>query len=275
MEKLLTNLSETRDYILTRSQIIPKLGIIFGSGLSSEELLETIDVKIDYKHIPHFPVSTVENHKGELIIGKRKGKGIYLFSGRFHYYEGYSAQEVTYPVRLLQFLKTPDLILTNAAGGINPEYNSGDIILIKDHINLIPDHPLRGKNPDYFGTRFPDMSNAYSTEFRKQLKAVANYLNYTLNEGIYLALQGPSLETPAEYSMIYRLGADLIGMSTVFETIVALHGGMKVAGFSVVSNECYPPERIKKTTHDDVVNVVSRSERQLMEILGKWIDNYL
>jgi len=275
MEKLLKNLTETRDFIFSKSQILPKLGIVFGSGLSSEVLLDTIEAKIEYKHIPHFPLSTVDNHKGELVIGKRKGKGIYIFSGRFHYYEGYSAQEITYPVRLLQLIKTPDLILTNAAGGINPEFNAGDIILIKDHINMIPDHPLRGKNPETFGTRFPDMSNAYCLELRKQIKAVASYLNYSLKEGVYLALQGPSLETPAEYSMIYRMGADLIGMSTVFETIAAVHGGMKVAGFSVVSNECYPPERITKTTHENVVKVVSRSEQKLMELLGKWVDNYL
>lgn len=275
MDILIKNLEETKKFIMSKSGILPRLGIIFGSGLSSEELLDSVDARIEYQQIPYFPVSTVENHKGELIIGTRNKKGIYIFSGRFHYYEGYSARDITYPIRLLQYLKTPDLILTNAAGGINPAFNAGDIILLKDHINLIPDHPLRGKNIDYFGTRFPDMSDAYSSEIRTQLKAVANYLQYDLKEGIYLALQGPSLETPAEYSMIYRMGADLIGMSTVFETITGIHGGMKVAGFSVVSNECYPPERIKKTTHEEVVRVVSNSERQLMSIFGTWIDNYL
>ena len=275
MDKLIKNLNETREFIFSQSDIRPKLGIVFGSGIKSEQILDITEARIEYGEIPHFASSTVPEHKGELIIGKRKGKGVYIFSGRFHYYEGYSARKITYPIRFLQFINTPKLILTNAAGGVNPEFFAGDIILIKDHINLIPDHPLRGKNPDHFGTRFPDMSDAYCAEMRKQIKAVANFINYKLKEGVYLALQGPSLETPAEYSMIYRMGGDLIGMSTVFETIAAVHGGMKVAGFSVVSNECYPPERIVKTTHEDVVEVVSKSEKQLMAILEKWIDNYL
>lgn len=275
MDKLIKKLTETREFVYSQSDIKPKLGIVFGSGISSEEMLDTIEARIDYKRIPHFATSTVKEHKGELIIGKRKGKGIYIFSGRFHYYEGYSAKKITYPVRFLQFVNTPKLILTNAAGGINPEFMAGDVILIRDHINMIPDQPLRGKNIDHFGTRFPDMSDAYCPKMRKQIRAVANFLNYKLKEGVYLALQGPSLETPAEYSMIYRMGADLIGMSTVFETITAVHGGMKVAGFSVVSNECYPLERIVKTTHEDVVRVVSQSEKHLMAIIEKWIDNYL
>ena len=275
MENLLKKAAESKKYILSKTSIVPELAIVFGSGLSSEDLFDEIDISIHYSDIPNFPVSTVANHKGELIIGKRKGKGIYLFSGRFHYYEGYSAKEITFPIRVLQLLGVRQLILTNAAGGINPDINAGDIVLIKDHINMIPDHPLRGKNIDEFGPRFPDMSNAYDSEFRDQIKKIAKRQSYDIKEGVYLALQGPSLETPAEYTMIYRVGADLIGMSTVLETIAAVHGGIKVGGFSMVSNECYPPERIKKTTHQDVVNTVKKSEPVLINLLGDWIDEYL
>jgi purine-nucleoside phosphorylase len=275
MKNLIKKLGETTDFIKSKTKIMPQLVIVFGSGLSSEELLDTIDIKLSYKDIPYFPVSTVKNHKGELIIGSRNGKNIYLFSGRMHYYEGYSAKEITYPIRVIQYLGAERVILTNAAGGINPDFNAGDIVLMKDHINMIPDHPLRGKNIDELGTRFPDMSQAYDPQFREQIKSIAKNIDYNIKEGVYLAFQGPSLETPAEYTMIYRVGADLIGMSTVLETIVAVHGGMKVGGFSMVSNECFPPERIKETTHQDVVNTVKKSEPVLMSLLGEWIDTYL
>jgi len=272
---MINKLKETKDYIESLTDVKPELAIVFGSGLSSEELLDEVIIKIPYKNIPNFKVSTVQNHKGELVIGKRKGVSVYLFSGRMHYYEGYSAQEVTFPIRVLQYMGAKNLVLTNAAGGINPDFNAGDVILLKDHINMVPDHPLRGPNMDEFGTRFPDMSKAYNPEFRKQLLEIADKIGYNLKEGVYLALQGPSLETPAEYTMIYRMGSDLIGMSTVFETIVAVHGGMNVLGFSMVSNECYPPERIVETTHEDVVRIVKKSEHILMKLLSEWIDNYL
>ncbi len=272
---MIEKLKETTKFIESLTDVKPHLAIVFGSGLSSEELLDEIVKKIPYREIPHFKTSTVQNHKGELVIGKRNGTNIYLFSGRMHYYEGYSAKEVTYPVRVMQYMGAKNLILTNAAGGINPDFNAGDVILLKDHINMIPDHPLRGKNIDELGTRFPDMSNAYNADIRKEFIEISKKTGYNLKQGIYLALQGPSLETPAEYSMIYRMGADLIGMSTVFETIAAVHGGIKVTGFSMVSNECYPPERIKETTHQDVVKMVKKSEHILMELLGEWIDNYL
>jgi len=275
MKNILKKVKKSIKYIESKTSIMPDLAIVFGSGLSSEELFDEIDASIPYSEIPNFPVSTVANHKGELVIGKSKGKGVYIFSGRFHYYEGYSAQEITFPIRILQIMGTKHLILTNAAGGINPDFNAGDVILLKDHINMIPDNPLRGKESVDFGPRFPDMSKAYDPEFRKQIKEIAKRQNYNLKEGIYLAFQGPSLETTAEYTMIYRMGGDLIGMSTVLETIAAVQGGIKVGGFSMISNDCYPPERIKKTTHQDVVNTVKKSEPILMNLLGEWIDKYL
>ncbi len=275
MEYLVKKLKVTESYLKSVSTLKPQLGIVFGSGLSSEELLDEIEIKIPYKDIPHFSLSTVQNHKGELVIGKRNNVNIYLFSGRNHYYEGYSAKEITYPIRVLQKMQAKQVILTNAAGGVNPDFNAGDIILLKDHINMVPDHPLRGPNIEELGTRFPDMSKAYNPEFRKQIKEIAKKMDYNIKEGVYLALQGPSLETPAEYSMIHRMGGDLIGMSTVLETIVAIHGGLKVGGFSVVSNECYPPERIVETTHQDVVSTVKKSEPILIKMIGEWIDNYM
>ncbi len=275
MKNLYKKAQEARKFIQSKTSVVPQLAIVFGSGLSSEDLFDEINISIPYKEIPHFPVSTVENHKGELITGTKNGKGIFLFSGRFHYYEGYSAREITFPIRVLHLLGTRQLILTNAAGGINPGINAGDIVLIKDHINMIPDNPLRGDNIDEFGPRFPDMSKAYDPLFRQQIKKIAEKQSYNIKEGIYLALQGPSLETPAEYTMIYRVGADLIGMSTVLETIAAVHCGMKVGGFSVVSNECYPIERINETTHQDVVKTVKKSEPVLMHLLSDWIDEYL
>jgi purine-nucleoside phosphorylase len=275
MENIHLKAKKAKEFISSQSKISPELAIIFGSGLNSEELFDDIDIRLPYNQIPLFPVSTVENHKGELIIGKRKGKGIYLFSGRFHYYEGYSAREIAFPVRVMQLMGLKNLILTNAAGGINPDFNAGDVILLKDHINMIPDNPLRGKDALNFGPRFPDMSKAYDPEFRKQVQSIAQNQEYNLKEGVYLAFQGPSLETPAEYTMIYRLGGDLIGMSTVLEAIAAVQGGIKVGGFSVVSNECYPPERIKETTHQDVVKTVKKSEHVLLSLISEWIDKYL
>ena len=275
MQNIYLKAQKSKEFISSKTSLTPDLAIIFGSGLTSEELFDKIVVRLPYKQIPYFPVSTVQNHKGELIIGTRKEKTIYLFSGRFHYYEGYSAQEIVFPIRVMQILGLKNLILTNAAGGINPQFKAGDVILLKDHINMIPDNPLRGKDALDFGPRFPDMSQAYNPEFRKQIKKLADTQSYNLKEGIYLAFQGPSLETPSEYTMIYRMGGDLIGMSTVLETIAAVQGGIKVGGFSIVSNECYPPERIKKTTHQDVVKTVKLSEHILINLISEWIDRYL
>jgi len=271
---LLLQIEESCAYLRNASEIKPGIAMVFGSGVSSEALLDRVDARIPYGDIPHFAPSTVKNHKGELIAGERNGKGMYLFSGRLHYYEGYSAAEITYPVRILPFLGVKQLILTNAAGGVNPSFEAGDIMVISDHINLFPEHPLRGPNDQRLGTRFPDMLHAYSPEFIKQILAISLELEVPVHSGIYLASQGPSLETPAEYSMMRTMGADAVGMSTVLETIVAVHGGLKVGGFSMISNVCYPVERILPTSEQDVIDVVSASQHKLMQLVGGWIDRH-
>jgi purine-nucleoside phosphorylase len=274
MENIIGQIEETIAYLHGRSVLRPKLAMVFGSGISSESLLDHIDIRIPYGQIPHFAVSTVKNHKGELIIGTRNGHAVFLFSGRLHYYEGYSAKEITYPVRILKSLGVEQLILTNAAGGVNPDFDAGDIMLISDHINLFPEHPLRGVNNDVLGPRFPDMLHAYDPAFISQIENIGNKLDLPVKKGVYLASQGPSLETPAEYTMMRTLGADAVGMSTVLETIVAIHGGVKVGGFSVISNECFPISRIVETSEQDVVDMVKKSEERLMKLVGAWIDNF-
>jgi len=275
MESVRKKIEESAAFILSKYPRKPRLAIVFGSGLSSESLIDECHARISYSDIPHVGRSTVKNHKGQLVIGSRKGKLIYIFSGRLHYYEGYSAFQITYPVRIMKHCGVEHLILTNAAGGVNTDFRSGDIMLIKDHINLFPDHPLRGPNDEELGPRFPDMLNAYDPEFRKQIERISDEMAIPVQKGVYLASQGPSLETPAEYTMMYRMGADAVGMSTVLETIVAVHSGIRVGGFSMISNECYHPERIQVTSEQDVIDAVKRSEPQLMTLLGEWIDRHL
>jgi purine-nucleoside phosphorylase len=275
MENIQNKIQETNRYLSGKLNSHPELAMVFGSGISSESLLDEVEMRIAYGDIPHFAISTVKNHKGELIVGKRKGKAVLLFSGRLHYYEGYSAKEITYPIRILKSLGVKQLILTNAAGGVNPGFNAGDIMLIRDQINLFPEHPLRGKNNELLGPRFPDMLHAYDPLFIEQMEKVGSRLKLNLKKGVYLASQGPSLETPAEYTMMNRMGADAVGMSTVLETIVGIHSGLKVGGFSMISNECFPIERIVETSEQDVVDMVKKSESKLMQLVGEWIDIYL
>ena len=220
MKDIYQQIQDTKAFLESKFTFEPKLAMVFGSGLSSETLLDEVHARIPYGEIPHFAVSTVKNHKGELVVGKRKGKGLCLFSGRLHYYEGYSAREITYPVRILKALGVEHLILTNASGGVNPDYHAGDIMVISDQINLFPDHPLRGVNDDRLGPRFPDMLNAYDPSFISQIEAISKRTEIKVHKGVYLASQGPSLETPAEYTMMHRMGADTVGMSTVLEAIV-------------------------------------------------------
>jgi purine-nucleoside phosphorylase len=275
MKEIYQQIQETKSFLDSKFTTKARAAMVFGSGLSSENLLDVVETRIPYREIPHFSVSTVKNHKGELVVGSRKGKGVLLFSGRLHYYEGYSARQITYPVRILKSLGVENLILTNASGGVNPEYHAGDIMLIKDQINLFPDHPLRGINDDRLGPRFPDMLHAYDPGFIRQIQKISLDMDIKLHKGVYLASQGPSLETPAEYTMMYRMGADTVGMSTVLEAIVGVHSGLKVGGFSVISNECYPIDRIVETSEQDVINMVKKSEYKLMALVGEWIDLYL
>ncbi|MBK9257027.1 MAG: purine-nucleoside phosphorylase [Saprospiraceae bacterium] len=268
---LFDKITESGLYIRSKISEPPFLALVLGTGLG--QFAETLDevIRIPYHEIPHFPVSTVQSHQGMLVFGYKHGVPIIALSGRFHYYEGYSAAEVTFPVRVLKELGAEMLIITNAAGGINPHFEEGDIVIISDHINLMPDHPLRGQNDDRLGLRFPDMLQAYDVEELNEMKHLAEVSGIKLKSGVYLGLQGPSLETPAEYKMGHILGADMVGMSTVPEVIVARHCGLKVIGFSIISNTCFPKSHLSETTVEDVVRVVTNSAGQLDILLDSYI----
>lgn len=229
---------ETVEYLVSRVQGRPETAIILGSGLGT--LAERLEhaVRIPYGEIPHFVHATATGHKGNLICGTLGGKPVWAMQGRFHYYEGYTMQQVTYPVRVMKCLGVKNLLVSNAAGGINPTFKTGDLMMIRDHINMMP-NPLVGPNDDAFGTRFPDMTRAYDREFLRMAGDIAAARNISLKTGVYVGLTGPSFETPAEYAFYGRAGGDAIGMSTVPEVIVARHAGLRVFGMSVITNEGY------------------------------------
>ena len=265
MEDLFNKAAGAAKFIRQHVDDIGDLCIITGSGLNP--ILESFTVvqKIAFSRIPHLRDATF--HKGEFMILEHKGKRYCALSGRLHYYEGYSAAEVAFPIRILFCLGIKRLILTNATGGLQERYEAGQIVLVKDHINLLPDNPLRGPNESKFGPRFPDMSNAYNKEWRIETLALAQQLGINLEEGVYACFQGPSLETPAEYLYLNRIGADLVGMSTVPEVIAANHCGMKVLVFSVVTNVCMPIEDITPTTVESVIEVANKAIPVLKELI--------
>ncbi|SDC42729.1 purine-nucleoside phosphorylase [Shouchella lonarensis] len=231
-----TKVQEAAEAIQAKLTVKPRVGLILGSGLGvlAEEIAEA--VKLPYETLPHFPVSTVSGHAGQLVAGKLQGKDVIAMQGRFHYYEGYSMQEVTFPVRVMKALGVTHMLVTNAAGGVNKAFNVGDLMLITDHINLMGDNPLMGKNEDDFGPRFPDMSEAYSHTLRTLAQGKADELGLKLQEGVYVGNSGPTYETPAEVRMARTLGGDAVGMSTVPEVIVARHTGLEVLGISCITN---------------------------------------
>ncbi|WP_006716121.1 purine-nucleoside phosphorylase [Desulfitobacterium metallireducens] len=261
-----TKLAEVRSYLNEKVNIQPELGIILGSGLGGFADLIEEKIAIPYREIPHFPVSTVEGHKGELVFGKVMGKYIVAMQGRFHYYEGYSMQEVTFPIRVMQVLGLNGLIVTNAAGGINASYRPGDLVLIKDHINFMGENPLRGENISSLGPRFPDLSEGYDLEWRQKALSVAQEIGIHPQEGIYAAMSGPSYETPAEIRFLRTVGADLVGMSTVPEVIIANQGGMRVLGISCVTNMAAGilPQRL---SHAEVMETAERIEKQFIRFV--------
>jgi purine-nucleoside phosphorylase len=248
---------EAANFIRSRTHHAPQIGLILGSGLSPlAEEVEGADI-IPYNEIPQFPVSTIEGHAGRLVIGQLAGQTVMVMQGRTHYYEGYSMQRITLPVRVMQILGIHILFVTNAAGGINPGFRPGDLMLITDHINLIGMaglNPLRGPNLDEFGPRFPDMSRVYDPTLQDVARRVAASLGFALREGVYVCLAGPSFETPADIHFLRAVGADAVGMSTVPEVTVARHGGMRVLGVSGISNVAItdPGER-RQTTHEEVL----------------------
>lgn len=225
-----------------------------------------VEQSIEYGDIPGFPLSTVESHAGRLLCGTLAGKTVIAMQGRFHRYEGYSLQQVTFPVRVLRALGAPTLVVSNACGGMHPLWEAGDLMLIADHINLLGDNPLLGRNDDRLGPRFPDMSQPYDPALRELARAEARRQGIMLREGVYVAVTGPNLETRAEYRMLRAMGADVVGMSTVPEVIVAVHGGMRVLGVSIITDMCLP-DALEPASLDKIIGVASRAEPHLTSLI--------
>ncbi len=263
---LYDRIQKTTDFLRANTHIQPRVGIILGSGLG--DLANAVDAPaaIPYHQIPNFPKSTVKGHAGKLIFGKIGPVQVVLMSGRFHYYEGYSMDEVCFPVRVMKALGCTTLIVSNAAGGMNPDYRVGDIVLIRDHINLQPEHPLRGTNDERLGPRFPDMSEPYSLELIKEAERIARGLRIEVKAGVYAGVQGPTFETRAEYAWLRSMGADLVGMSTVPEVIVAVHGGMKVFGASIVT-DIGIREELNVITHEEVLEAANAAAPRLSALV--------
>lgn len=250
---------------------VPEYAIVLGSGLGALVKEVEVEKEIEYQKIPNFPKSTVKGHGNKLILGRLAGKLVLMQTGRFHYYEGYSMKEVTFAMRVFFLLGIKKVVLSNASGGVNKNFSVGDVMIIKDHINMFPEHPLRGKNNDFFGDRFPDMSQAYDREMIEFTKEMAKEMGIEVKEGIYVGLQGPTFETPAEYGMISRLGGDVVGMSTVPEVIVARHQKMRVLAFSVISD--LGGEAIAlKVSHQEVLEAVDRAMPKVVTLLKRVIE---
>lgn len=250
----------------------PEIGIILGSGLGNLGNRIENSVKIPYNEIPEFPVSTVEGHSGQLIFGELGGKKVIAMQGRFHYYEGYEMSQVTLPVRVMYQLGARTLFVSNAAGGLNPSFSAGDMMIIHDHINNFPQNALRGKNIDELGPRFPDMSEPYSKKLIVDAEKIAQQEGIEVKKGVYVGSSGPTLETAAEYKMLRILGADATGMSTVPEVIAAVHMGMQIFGMSVITNVSEPADPDKGTTHDEVQDVAGSVEPQMTKIFSRLIE---
>ncbi len=271
MTDLLEKIEETRQYIFSETKFKPQYGIILGTGLGNLVGEIKKEYELSYEDIPHFPVSTVESHSGKLIFGELGGKKIVAMQGRFHYYEGYSLKEATFPVRVMKALGVEALFISNAAGGLNEKMKTGDVMILRDHINLLPDHPLRGKNHEVLGPRFPDMLHSYHKPFTEKAVAIAKKHNISCHTGVYAVVQGPCLETPAEYNYLHIIGADAVGMSTVPEVIVARHMKLPVFAISVITDMGYPMEAIKETSLEDVIQVAKTTEPKMTTIIKELI----
>jgi purine-nucleoside phosphorylase len=242
------------------------VGVILGTGLGGLAERIQVETAIPYEEIPHFPLSTVESHSGRLLLGTLGGKPVVAMQGRFHRYEGYTLQQVTFPVRVMRALGAETLVVSNACGGMNPFWTPGDLVLIADHVNLLGDNPLIGPNEDALGPRFPDMSEPYSQALQEIAVQVATEKKIPLRRGVYVAVPGPNLETRAEYRMLRTLGADVVGMSTVPEVIVAVHGGMRVVGISIITDACMP-DALEVADIAKIIAVANRAEPSLTELV--------
>lgn len=259
---LMEQLNETATYIRSKYSHQPVVGIVLGSGLGNLTAEINIEKEISYSELPHFPVSTVEGHHGKLLLGELNGKKVIVMAGRFHFYEGYTARQVSYPIRVMKLLGVETLLLSNAAGGVNAGFKVGDLMIIKDHISFFITNPLLGKNEEALGTRFPDMSEPYSKTLIEKAKAIGDKLGYSLKEGVYTGVTGPTFETHAEYRLIKAVGGDAVGMSTVQEVIVAAHAGMKVFAMSVITDLGIRDED-NVITHEEVLAAAKDAEPKL------------
>jgi purine-nucleoside phosphorylase len=266
MSEEYSKLQETISFIRQKTALVPRLGIVLGTGLGGVIKDIKQDAAIEYEELPHSPVSTVQSHLGNLVLGHFGGVPVAVLQGRFHFYEGYEPRQVAYPIRVLKFLGADSLIITNAAGGLNPRFNPSEIMMITDHINMTGQNPLRGQNDERLGPRFPDMTEPYDNGLRQIAGAVALESGIKLNEGVYVGITGPSMETAAETRFLRMIGADAVGMSTIFEVIAAVHLGLKVLGLSIISNvnlpDAYVPSHI-----DEIIANVTAAEPDLKKII--------
>ncbi|MDC9722184.1 MAG: purine-nucleoside phosphorylase [Urechidicola sp.] len=264
---------ETVKFLQDKGITTPDYGIVLGTGLGNLSNDIDAEVRIPYGEIPNFPVSTVKGHHGELIFGDLGEKKVLAMRGRFHYYEGYDMPQVIFPIRVMKYLGVENLIVSNASGGVNPNFSVGDIMLIDDHINFIPEHPLRGANDERFGPRFVDMHEPYDLKMIAAFEQVAKNQNVSIQKGTYLALQGPTFETPAEYSMVKRVGSDAVGMSTVPEVIVAKHMGMKCLGLSVITDLGIEGQ-VMEVSHEEVQEVAKVAEKIVGKLVKEFVTSY-
>ena len=266
MTELRKQIDDAVRFLRRKTSAEPSVGIILGTGLGDLAREIAPDVVVDYADIPHFPISTVESHHGRLIFGTLGSKRVVAMQGRFHTYEGYSQQQVTFPVRVMKFLGVRTLLISNAAGGMNPQFTRGSIMIITDHINLIGDNPLVGPNDDTLGPRFPDMSEPYNRKLIALAEQVALDLRIRTERGVFVAVSGPNLETRAEYRFLRLIGADAVGMSTVPENIVANHMGLQVLGFSIITDECFPDSLVPADVQE-IIRVANATEPKLTAIM--------
>jgi len=263
-------IKETARFLMDIGVDKPEIGIVLGTGLGGIVSMINVEKKIPYHDIPNFPVSTVSGHSGTLIYGELSGKKVLAMQGRFHYYEGWEMLEVTFPIRVMKLLGIEKLLVSNACGGVNPEFKVGDVMIITDHINMMPEHPLRGENEARFGPRFVDMHEPYSQKMIRLMKRIALENKLDVKEGVYLALQGPTFETPAEYRMVKLMGADAVGMSTVPEVIVAKHMGMECFGLSVIT-DLGIEGKIEEVSHEAVQIAAKSSEKMISTLVEAFI----
>ncbi|MCC5944430.1 MAG: purine-nucleoside phosphorylase [Bernardetiaceae bacterium] len=265
-----TEIRSAVDYIHAHCSIRPRIGIILGTGLGT--LVQEVDVSdvISYEDIPHFPISTVESHLGKLIFGKIAEREVVVMQGRLHYYEGYDMQQVVFPVRVMKLLGVDTLLISNAAGGLNNSFQVSELMLIEDHIDLLPDNPLRGRNIDELGPRFPDMSEAYNPYLLRMAKEISQTHNLAVQQGVYVSVPGPNLETKAEYKYLQIIGADAVGMSTVPEVIAAVHAGLSVFAVSVITDLCFGTH-VNKLSLEDVIAAAKRAEPSMTLLFKQMI----